>query len=98
MVIEIAKQIDEIQALCEKHKVKELSALENPSLQKDQIHFLVKFDANIPTMRYADNYCQLQDGLSALFGKTVTLWFEKSFPDLKQLEEVKQSKRLLFEV
>ncbi|SMD34901.1 hypothetical protein SAMN04488029_2243 [Reichenbachiella faecimaris] len=98
MVIEIAKHINRVQALCEKHKVKELSIIDNPTLQKDQIHFMVRFDANIPTMHYADNYCQLQDEFNSLFGKTVTLWFEKSFVDIRQLEEVKQSKRLLFEV
>lgn len=98
MVIEIAKHINQVQALCEKHKVKELSAIENTSLDNDQIHFLVRFDSNISTMHYADNYCQLQDGFNDLFGKSVTLWFEKSFPDLQQLEEVKKSKRLLFEV
>lgn len=98
MVVEVAKHINEIQALCTKHKVKELSIIDNPTLQKDQVHFLVRFDANISTMHYADNYCELQDGFNALFGKAVTLWFEKSFPDLQQLEEVKKSKRLLFEV
>ncbi|MEP2024243.1 MAG: hypothetical protein ABJH98_19560 [Reichenbachiella sp.] len=98
MVIEIAKHINQVQALCEKHKVKELSAIENSRLDQDQVHFLVRFNADIPTMHYADNYCQLQDGFNSLFGKTVTLWFEKSFPDLNQLEEVKKSKRLLFEV
>lgn len=98
MVIELAKHIDEVKALCEKHKVKELSAIENTSLPNDQIHFLVRFNADIPVMNYADNYCQLQDGFNALFGKTVTLWFEKSFPDMQQLEEVKKNKRLLFEI
>lgn len=98
MVIELAKHIDEVKALCKKHKVKELSAIENSSLNKEQIHFLVRFNADIPTMNYADNYCQLEDGFYQLFGKTVTLWFEKSFPDMQQLEEVKKSKRLLFEV
>lgn len=98
MVVEIAKHIDQVQALCAKHKVKELSAIENASLRDDQIHFLVRFDADIPIMKYADNYMQLEDGFYELFGKSVTLWFEKSFTDLQQLEEVKKSKRLLFEV
>ncbi|WP_422360879.1 hypothetical protein [Reichenbachiella sp.] len=98
MLIEVAKHIDQVKELCSKHKVKELSVIDNPTLQKDQIHFLVRFDSNISTIHYADNYCQLQDGFNTLFGKTVTLWFEKSFPDLQQLEEVKKSKRLLFEV
>lgn len=98
MVIEIAKHINQIQALCEKHKVKELSTIENATLDKGQMHFLVRFNADIPTMKYADNYCDLQDGFNSLFGKTVTLWFERSFPDIKQLEDIKRSKRLLFEV
>ncbi|WP_420580520.1 hypothetical protein [Reichenbachiella sp.] len=98
MVIEVAKHIDQVKELCAKHKVKELSVIDNNSLRQDQIHFLIRFNPDIPTVHYADNYCQLQDGFNTLFGKEVTLWFEKSFPDLQQLEEVQKSKRLLFEI
>ncbi len=97
MLVEIAKHIKEIQVLCTRHKVKDLSFIDDMTLAKNQIHFLIRFDANIPTMTYADNYCQLQDGFNALFNKNVTLWFEKSFPDIEQLERIKKKKRLLFE-
>ena len=98
MVIELAKHINPIKALCVKHQVKELCAIDNNSLDQEQVHFLVRFHLGIPTTKYADNYCDLQNGLQVLLGKTVTLWFEKSFPNLQQLEDVKKSKKLLFEV
>lgn len=101
MVIEIAKHINQIRSLCEKHKVKSLSIIDSGKQQslvdKNRVNFLISFEESISTLAYADNYCALLDSFKTLLNKNVELVFEKSIAKPQDLKEVSRKKRLLFE-
>jgi predicted nucleotidyltransferase len=72
----IDKNIDNLIALCKKHKVRELyifgSILTPRFNDSSDIDFLVQFD-NIDILEYADNYFDFKEKLEKLLGREIDL-------------------------
>ena len=72
----IDKNIDNLIALCKKHKVRELyifgSILTSRFNDSSDIDFLVQFD-NIDILEYADNYFNFKEKLEKLLGREIDL-------------------------
>ncbi len=96
----IQKYQTEIADLCRKHKVKELyafgSVLDDKKFnQKSDVDFLVDFD-NVPLMDYADNYFDLADELENILKRKVDLLTIKSLKNKYFIENVNQSKQIVY--
>lgn len=77
MIELLSNKIDEIVALCEKHKVKAISvfgsAAKNSMTANSDIDFLVRFSEDIDVLDYSDNYFSLLEGLEQLTGRSIDL-------------------------
>lgn len=96
----ITNNLNQIKALCEQHKVKELyvfgSATTDSFNEKSDVDLIVKFDANIPVEEYADLYFDLADGFENLFKRKVDLMLLKPIPNRFLRENIDSTKRLLY--
>ncbi|HYG37209.1 MAG TPA: nucleotidyltransferase domain-containing protein [Cytophagales bacterium] len=96
----IKKHKQELNSLCDKHKVKELyvfgSALTNLFNQDSDIDFLVKF-GNVELPDYFDNYMDFKESLEKLFQREIDLVEVQTVknPILKQ--SIDQTKIIVYE-
>ena len=92
----LTNKIDELIALCEKHRVMAISvfgsAVRDSMTTDSDIDFLVKFSDEINVLDYADNYFSLLDGLEELSGRSVDLISVNSIRNPVLREEINRSK------
>ena len=90
----------QIEALCAKHKVKNLfafgSVLTDKFNDKSDVDFLVTFE-NIELFDYADNYFELAEGLEKLFGRKVDLISEKTLTNPYLLKSINRNRLKVYE-
>ena len=96
-MILIQRHIEEISALCLKHKVKALyvfgSILTKNFNENSDVDFLVRFD-EVPIKDYADNFFDFKFALEELLGREVDLLEEQAVknPFIKrELDKTKHS-------
>lgn len=95
----VDKNMDQIRALCDKHKVARLfifgSALTEKYKKSSDIDFLVDFsDVNISD--YADNYFDLKKSLENLLKRQIDLLEEKAIKNPYFRQTIDSSKRLIY--
>jgi hypothetical protein len=99
IVTEVNLKISSIQNLCQHHEVNKLylfgSILGTNFQDKSDIDFLVKFK-NIELLKYADNYFDLKFSLEELFNRPVDLLEEQSRKNPYFLEELNETKQLIY--
>ena len=92
----LSNRIDEIIALCEKHKVKAISvfgsAARNSMTPESDIDFLVQFSEEIDVLDYADNYFSFLQGLEQITGRSIDLLSVNSLRNPVLREEIIRSK------
>ncbi|HNR18786.1 MAG TPA: nucleotidyltransferase domain-containing protein [Bacteroidia bacterium] len=96
----INQNIQAINELCRKHKVKELYAFgsvvdERKFNEKSDVDLIVKFD-NIPVENYADYYFDLAEGFEKLFDRKVDLLIDKPIKNPYFKEAVEESKTMVY--
>ena len=91
----ITNNLNQIKALCEQHKVKDLfvfgSAAKNEMNDKSDIDFVVDFE-NVDPYYFADNYFSLSEKLGNLLKRKVEFVTEKYLQNKYFIEEVKNTK------
>ena len=91
--------IDNIQALCEKHKVSRLfvfgSILTDNFRNNSDIDFLVDF-SEVDVYDYADNYFDLKKSLENLLKRQVDLLEEKALKNPYLKQSIDSSKKLIY--
>jgi predicted nucleotidyltransferase len=96
---EVSRKISSIQNLCLNHRVDKLylfgSILGTNFRENSDIDFLVKFK-NIELLKYADNYFDLKFSLEELFNRPVDLLEEQSIKNPYFLEELNETKQLIY--
>lgn len=89
-----------IDKLCRKNKVEKLyvfgSVLNENFNENSDIDFLVKFKDNIPLLEYGDNYFELLFAFEDLFNKKIDLISQKSLKNPYFIQEVNDTKQLLY--
>jgi uncharacterized protein len=97
MYLEIYKE--EIIALCQKNKVKNLyvfgSVLTDRFTDKSDIDLIVDIDSNDP-LDYADNYFNLKFSLEELLNRKIDLLEDKAIQNPYLRENIDNSKTLLY--
>ena len=95
----IDKNIDNIRALCQKHKVTKLfvfgSILTNNFKNSSDIDFLVDF-AGVDLYDYADNYFDLKKSLENLLKRKVDLIEDKALKNPFLRKSIDSSKMLIY--
>ncbi len=95
----ITNNINQIKALCEQHKVKELyvfgSAVTDKFNEKSDVDLLIEF-AEIDILDYADNYFDFVEKLEALLGRKVDLLTAKFLRNRFFIQELNETKQMLF--
>ena len=95
------KYIKEIQALCQKNKVKTLfvfgSALTEGFNEKSDIDLIVDFNTSDP-LDYADNYFNLKFALQELFKRPIDLLESKAMKNPYISRNIDNSKFLIYGV
>ena len=95
----IDRNIDEVHALCLKHKVAKLfvfgSVLTDSLKENSDIDFVVDF-AGIDLYDYADNYFDLKFSLENLFGREVDLLEEKAIKNPYLRKSIDSTKQLIY--
>ena len=95
----IDKNIDNIRALCKKHKVTKLfvfgSILTNNFKNSSDIDFLVDF-AGVDLYDYADNYFDLKKSLENLLKRKVDLIEDKALKNPFLRKSIDSSKMLIY--
>ncbi len=95
----IDKNIDNIRALCKKHKVTKLfvfgSILTNNFKNSSDIDFLVDF-AGVDLYDYADNYFDLKKSLENLLKREVDLIEDKALKNPFLRKSIDSSKMLIY--
>lgn len=95
----IDKNIDNIRALCKKHKVDKMfvfgSVLTEKFKKSSDVDFLVDF-SNIDLYDYADNYFDLKDALEKLLKRQVDLLENSAIKNPYLRESIDASKRLIY--
>ena len=96
MVKIIEERINQIIALCKKHRVKSFSlfgsAAKDTMKSESDIDFLVQFCDEIDVLEYADNYFSLLQELENLLGKKIDLVSKKSLKNPILIEEIERYK------
>jgi predicted nucleotidyltransferase len=96
---EVSRKISSIQNLCLTHRVDKLylfgSILGTNFTDNSDIDFLVKFK-NIELLKYADNYFDLKFSLEELFNRPVDLLEEQTIKNPYFLEELNETKQLIY--
>lgn len=95
----IEKNKKHIFAICEQHKVRFLfvfgSVLTEDFRDDSDIDFLVEFE-EIKNLGYADNYFSLKHSLEDLLGKNVDLLVERSLKNPYLIQELNNTKQILY--
>lgn len=86
--------------LCKEHYVEYIalfgSAAKNMMHQNSDIDLLVRFSNELDVLDYADNYFALKEKLENLLGKKVDLVSQKSLKNPILIENIDQSKVVLY--
>jgi predicted nucleotidyltransferase len=95
----LEENINNINRLCSKHKVKTLfafgSVLTNHFNKNSDIDFIVDFEP-IDIAQYADNYYDLKFSLENIFRKPVDLLEEKAIKNPYFKQAVNQQRQLIY--
>jgi predicted nucleotidyltransferase len=95
----VDKNMDKINALCNKHKVAQLfvfgSILTDNFKKSSDIDFLVDF-SGVELYDYADNYFDLKQSLENLFKRQVDLLENKAIKNPYLRQSIDSSKRLIY--
>ena len=95
----IAKNINKIHELCNKHKVRYLfafgSVLSNKFQKDSDIDLIVDFN-EVDLYDYADNYFDLKFSLEEILKREIDLLEEKSIKNPHFLEVVNHQKHLIY--
>jgi predicted nucleotidyltransferase len=96
----IELNIQQIIALCQRYKVKNLSVfgsiLTDKFHDKSDVDLLVNFNADHSDYDYVENYFGLKDGLENLLGREVDLLEEKGLKNKYFIQEVNRTKQLIY--
>jgi uncharacterized protein len=92
--------INQINKLCEDHKVKQLfafgSVLETRFSESSDIDLVVDFQTADP-LDYAENYFALKFSLQELLERPIDLLEQKAIQNKYLLQSINKSKRLIYE-
>jgi len=92
--------INQINKLCEYHKVKQLfafgSVLETRFSESSDIDLVVDFQTSDP-LDYAENYFALKFSLQELLERPIDLLEQKAIQNKYLLQSINKSKRLIYE-
>ena len=95
----VDKNIDGIQDLCKKHKVRKLfafgSVLTSKFKKTSDIDLVVDFQ-DVDLYSYADNYFDLKDSLERLFKREVDLLEDKAIKNPYLRQSIESSKQLIY--
>lgn len=95
----ITKHIEELNALCEKHMVKELfafgSIISGPLKKTNDLDFLVEFE-DIDLYDYFDNYMDLKESLEELFDIKVDLLEIQTLKNPILKRSIDRNKKLIY--
>ena len=102
MDIFLVGHTEEIRRLCEKFRVRRLSAFGSVCTEHftdtSDIDFLYAFDAGrLPLVEYADNFFDFRESLQKLFQRRIDLVPEKTLSNPYFLKEVEKTKVLIYE-
>jgi predicted nucleotidyltransferase len=96
----IEQKLPEIRALCKKHHVERLylfgSATGDNFTDKSDFDFLYSFDKDLSLLDYVDNFLDFAEALQALMEREIDLVGEKDMRNPYFIENVNQSKQLLY--
>lgn len=97
----IERNMEQIIALCEKHKVLQLyvfgSVLTNRFNIDSDIDFIVVFDrSRLPLLDYGENYFDFKFALESLLGRNVDLVEYNAVKNPYFKEELDETKRLIY--
>jgi uncharacterized protein len=96
----IETNIISIEKLCKENKVEKLyafgSVLSDMFNSESDLDFIVAFDENIELLDYADNYFNFLFSLEDLFKREVDLVTEKSLRNPYFIEELNNTKKLIY--
>ena len=96
----ITNNLNEIKALCIKHKVEELyvfgSAVSDKFNEKSDVDLIVKFNSGVPVEDYADLYFDLADGFEELFKRKVDLMTDKPIKNKYLKLNIDNSKQMIY--
>lgn len=96
----IETNITSIEKLCKENKVEKLyvfgSVLSDNFNKKSDLDFIVSFDKAIELLDYADNYFNFLFSLEELFKRDVDLVTEKSLCNPYFIEELNNTKQLIY--
>ena len=98
----LTNRTEEIHRLCERFKVRRLSAFgsvctENFAENSD-IDFLYQFDSErLPLIEHADNFFDFKESLQQLFRRQVDLVQEKTLSNPYFIKEMEKTKVLIYE-
>ena len=95
----IERNIEMILALCEKHKVRELSVfgsvLSDRFNDESDIDFVVDFGV-MDIAEYADNYLNMQASLSQLLGREIDLLEDKAIRNPILRNNINRTKQVIY--
>ena len=95
----IENNISKIKALCEKHKVKKLfafgSVVTDRFSETSDVDLVVDFEG-MELADYADNYFDLKDALSRIFGRKVDLLEDKGIRNPVLRNNIDRTKLLIY--
>ncbi len=95
----IYQHIEDLNILCEKHKVKELyafgSIISGPFKSESDLDFLVEFD-DIDLFDYFDNYMDLKEALENLFSIKVDLVEIQTLKNPILIRSIDRNKKLIY--
>ncbi|TNE81304.1 MAG: nucleotidyltransferase domain-containing protein [Bacteroidetes bacterium] len=96
----VEDKLEDIIALCKEHNVVSIalfgSASDDRMHSASDIDFLVQFSEDIAVIDYPDNYFSLLEQLEKLMGYKIDLVSLKSLKNPILLEEINQSKVVLY--
>ena len=98
----LTNRVENIRRLCEKFKVRRLSAFGSVCTEnfteKSDVDFLYQFDFDrLPLVEYADNFFSFRESLQELFQRRVDLVPEKTLSNPYFIEEIKKTQVLIYE-
>jgi predicted nucleotidyltransferase len=92
--------INEINVLCENHKVRQLfafgSVLNSEFTKDSDVDFVVDFSTSDP-IEYAENYFALKFALQDLLNRQIDLLEQKALKNKYLIERINYSKKVLYE-
>ena len=98
----LTRRTDSIRRLCEKFKVRRLSAFGSVCTEdfteNSDVDFLYLFDSErLPLVEYADNFFGFRESLQTLLQRRVDLVPEKTLSNPYFIEEIKKTQALIYE-